>query len=209
MKKIVVAGCGTDVGKTVVSSILVTALDGDYWKPIQCGNLEKSDANRVQEWVPKMKGIIHPSSYSLKAAVSPHHAAQLENRTIDLIQIIPPEGTRTLIIESAGGVLVPLNDKELTIDLFQTWDAYWILVSKHYLGSINHTLLTVEALKNRGINLHSILFNGAPNRYTEEAILTYSKVLCLGRLFQEKSINHKIIQRYAKQWKKILCKHLK
>jgi dethiobiotin synthetase len=201
MIKIIVAGCSTDVGKTIVSAILVKALDGAYWKPVQCGGLAESDSKKVMEWVPSRKDHIYPSAYNLKAGLSPHHAARLEKCQIEAGKIRPPVTACPLIIESVGGILVPLNPDELTLDLFCSWNAIWIVVSKHYLGSINHTLLTVQALKQRKINVHSIIFNGASNPDTEEAILHFSKLPCLGRLLPEQDMNETTINRYASQWK--------
>lgn len=191
MKRIIVAGIGTGVGKTIVSTILVMALEGVYWKPIQT----EPDAEKVQEWWPH----VHPSAYNFATPISPHAAGK-----IDISTIVVPTINRPLVIESVGGVLVPLNLQTLSTDLFATWEATWILVSQHYLGSINHTLLTIEALKRRNIALHSIVFNGEPHSTTEEAILSFSNVPCLGRLLPEKSINTNTLQRYAKEWKKNL-----
>lgn len=202
MKKIVVAGCGTGVGKTVVSAIIAEALQADYWKPVQSGIEIDSDIETFKRLAPACE--VHDPAYSLKAPLSPHHAAKLENIWIDTTQIIPPKHKRPLIIESVGGVMVPLNDKELTLDLFRAWDAVWVIVSKHYLGSINHTLLTVESLKQHGISVHGIVFNGETNSLTEEAILNFSELSCIGRLLPEKNISHIIIKRYAKQWKQNL-----
>jgi dethiobiotin synthetase len=200
MKKIIVAGCGTGVGKTLVSAILVSALKGAYWKPVQCGEAcsEDSDTGLVRNLCGAAK--IYPPVYDLKAPVSPHHAARLENTRIETARIIPPVTTLPLIIESVGGVLVPLNQKELTQDLFSSWEAIWFVVSRHYLGSINHTLLTLEILKRRGISVHSLVFNGKPNPDTEEAILHFSKVPNHFRLIPEAEIHKKTIERYADLW---------
>lgn len=192
MKHIIVAGCGTGVGKTIVSAILAIALDGAYWKPIQT----EPDSETVQQWWPH----VYPPAYHFTTPVSPHQAGK-----VDISHIILPMSERPLIIESVGGVLVPLNMQTLSMDLFATWDASWIIVSRHYLGSINHTLLTIEALKKRNVHIHSIVFNGEPHPPTEEAILSFSKVPCLGRLFPEKNITIKTLKRYAKKWKKNLC----
>lgn len=192
--KIIVAGSGTNVGKTVVSAILSLILQADYWKPIECGS---SDTKTIKKWIAPSK--VHRPIYSFKAPFSPHHAARLENQTIQVDQITPPITAKPLIIESVGGIFVPLTTKILTIDLFASWHFSWILVSKHYLGSINHTLLTVQALKERNISLLGIIFNGTPNPDSETAILENSHIPFLGRLLPER-INLKTLQRYAKQW---------
>lgn len=200
MHKIIVAGTGTDVGKTVVAAILTTLFNGDYWKPIQCGDEENSDTATMKKLIDTTRHNIYPSAYSLKAPLSPHHAARLENISIDLDSIVLPKTSRPLIIEGVGGIFVPLNNTTLSIDLYQTWKCKWIIVSKHYLGSINHTLLTLEVLKQRDISIAGIVFNGEPNPDTETAILEISQPPLLGRLLPETTINPQTIQRYAKEW---------
>lgn len=196
--RILVAGSGTDVGKTVVSAILTTLLDADYWKPIQSGAEENSDSAIMKKWISSQR--IHPPAYSLKAPLSPHHAARLENCTIDAESIIPPQTAHPLIIEGVGGIFVPLSAAALTIDLFASWNCKWVIVSKHYLGSINHTLLTVDALKQRQIPILGIIFNGEPNPDSEEAILNISKIPLLGKLLPETDLSQQTIQKYAKRW---------
>lgn len=200
MHKIIVAGSGTDVGKTIVSAILVTLMKGDYWKPIQCGDEENTDVAVMKKLIDTTNHHIFPPAYSLKEPLSPHHAARLENFSINVDTIIPPKTTRTLIIESVGGIFVPLTTKVLSMDLFKTWESQWIVVSRHYLGSINHTLLTINALKEQKISIAGLIFNGKPNSDSETAILEISKLPLLGRLFPEPHINQKTIQRYVKQW---------
>lgn len=208
MNKIMVAGIGTDVGKTVVSAILTTALDGNYWKPIQCGDKEQSDTNRIKALIDNTKHQIYSSTYCLKHPLSPHHAARLENIAIDPNAIIPPKTTRPLIIEGVGGIFVPLTTSMHTTDLFKTWNCRWIIVSRSYLGSINHTLLTVSALKQLNICISGIIFNGESNPDGEAAILTMTKVPLIGRIYPEQEINKKAIQTYARQWKHTLLTHL-
>ena len=203
MHRIMVAGIGTDVGKTIVSAILTTLLNGDYWKPIQCGDKENSDTVTVKRWLDTTIHAIHPPAYSLKAPLSPHHAARLENTLIRLDSITLPQTTRPLIIEGVGGILVPLAPNILSIDLFESWDCKWVIVSKHYLGSINHTLLTIEVLKKLCLPILGIIFNGEHNPDSESAILEISQVPLLGRLLPEPNLNIQTIQRYAKQWQPI------
>lgn len=200
MSRIMVAGIGTDVGKTVVSAILTTFLQGDYWKPIQCGDEENSDTTTMKDWLDPTNHTIHTPAYSLKAPLSPHHAARLENILIKGDSIPLPQTTRPLIIEGVGGIFVPLTSNISSLDLFKSWNCQWVIVSKHYLGSINHTLLTLEVLKKLGLPILGIIFNGEPNPDSESAILEISQVPFLGRLLPEANINQKTIQRYAKQW---------
>lgn len=196
-----IAGCGTDVGKTVVAAILTNLLKADYWKPIQCGMEDSSDTFMMGQWTDECINTIHHPAYSLKAPLSPHHAARLENISIRTGSIILPKTERTLVIEGVGGIFVPLKTSFLCVDLFQTWSCNWIIVSRNYLGSINHTLLTIEALRQRQIPLAGIIFNGEPNPDSENAILEYSKLSCLGRLLPEPCINLKTIQKYVELWK--------
>lgn len=202
MRKIIIAGTGPDVGKTVVSAILTTLLNGSYWKPVECGS---SDTTIVRQLIDTQKHTIYAPAYCLDAPLSPHHAARLEGLSINVNSIVPPETTSPLIIESVGGVFVPLTTKVLTIDLFSAWkESLWVLVSNHYLGSINHTLLTIEALKQRQISIAGVIFNGKPNPDSEAAILRISKLPLLERLLPESYITTNTIQRYVKQWHHII-----
>lgn len=198
--KIIITGCGTDVGKTVVSAIVTTTVVGDYWKPVQCGEEEESDTHIMKTLLDGAHHHVHLPAYSLKERLSPHHAARIENRMIDLKNIVPPATQNTLVIETAGGILVPLTDNEVSLDLMVSWGGLWIVVSKHYIGSINHTLLTIEALKNRRVSILGIIFNGE-NADSERAILSISGLPFIGRLQHEKLINTKTIQNYAQQWR--------
>lgn len=201
MYKVIVAGCGTDVGKTVVSAILTILLDADYWKPVQCNNEENFDTTTIKNWIDSKRHFVHSPVYSLKSPLSPHHAARLEGITIALDSIVLPHTKRNLIIEGIGGIFAPLTTKDLSIDLFNSWNCQWIIVSKHYLGSINHTLLTINALNQRQIPIVGIIFNGEPNPDSEAAILEISQLPCLGRLLPEDNLNQNTIQRYATEWK--------
>lgn len=196
MKKLFITGIGTNIGKTVVSAILTEALEADYWKPIQSGDLETSDSLKVKNLVSNPKTRIHPEAYRLNQPMSPHAAAKLDNVIIDLEKIELPKTTNNLIIEGAGGLMVPLNDNELIIDLIKKLDAEVILVSQNYLGSINHTLLSIESLKKRNINLLGIVFNGEENTETEQFILKYSGIECLGRIKHHQKITKEVILEY-------------
>jgi len=195
-----VAGIGTDVGKTVVSAILTLLFEGDYWKPIQCGEEEGSDTARLRQWLGPSKHHVHAPAYCFNLPLSPHHAARLNKTPIDPHAITPPETDKPLIIEGIGGVLVPITAQLLTLDLFATWNCQWIVVSRHYLGSINHTLLTIASLKQRHIPILGLIFNGHPNPDTEAAILEMSQLPLLGRLLPEPNLNQQTLQRYAAQW---------
>jgi dethiobiotin synthetase len=196
-----VAGIGTNIGKTVVSAILTILLDGDYWKPIECGNEKDSDTATIKNWIDTTKHSVYPPAYSLKAPLSPYHAARLENTSIQLDTITLPQTIRPLIIEGVGGIFVPLTTKIVTLDVFKSWNCEWVIVSKHYLGSINHTLLTIEALKQHKIPILGVIFNGEPNPESEAAILEISEVPLLGKLLPESYLNQQTLERYVKEWR--------
>jgi dethiobiotin synthetase len=197
MRRLIVTGIGTGIGKTLVSSIFVQALDADYWKPIQAGSLEATDSARVRSLVTAPQASIHPECYRLREPCSPHAAAQSQGIRIVIADMVPPETARPLIIEGAGGLLVPLNDTDLMVDFFQRLDAPVVLVSQHYLGSINHTLLSAEALASRAIPVFGIVFNGNPNPETEDLILRHTAYPLLLNVQPELRWNPGTTQKYA------------
>lgn len=194
--KLFITGIGTDVGKTIASAILTQALEADYWKPIQAGDLDYSDSHKVQQLISNSVSHIFGNSYTLNTAASPHLAAAIDGITIDLQYIKEPKTKSHLVIEGAGGILVPLNDTDCIIDLIQK-DYKVILVSRHYLGSINHTLLTYEALKNRNIPLAGIIFSGDENKASEEIIFKKTGAKFIGRIDNEPYFDQNVIQYYA------------
>jgi dethiobiotin synthetase len=194
--KIFITGIGTDIGKTIVSAIITEALEADYWKPIQAGDLNNSDSHKIESFISNCKTAIHPNSYELQTPASPHLAAELDGIAIDVKEITEPITENHLVIEGAGGIFVPINDTDTIIDLIQP-DYKVIVVSRHYLGSINHTLLTIEALKNRKINIGGIIFNGGENKSSEEIILSKTGIKCIGRIEQEPYFDKNVILEYA------------
>ena len=174
-KPLFITGIGTGIGKTITSAVLVENLKADYWKPIQSGDLDNSDTLSVQSLVTNTKSVFHPEAYRLTQPYSPHRSAALDGIEIDPSAIEIPQTDNTLIIEGAGGLMVPLNDTFLMIDLIQQLDAEVILVVKHYLGSINHSLLSIEALKRRNIPIKALIFNGEPNGSSEQVIKSFAK----------------------------------
>lgn len=174
-KPIFVTGIGTGVGKTIASAILVEKLKADYWKPVQAGDLDQSDTITVKSLVSNSISHFHPEAYRLTQPYSPHKAAALDGIEIDPDKIILPQTGNQLIIEGAGGLMVPLNNNFLMIDLIKKLDAEVVLVSRNYLGSINHTLLSIDALKARGIALRALIFNGNNDSFSEELIERYTK----------------------------------
>ena len=198
--KLFITGIGTDVGKTIASAIITQSLEADYWKPVQAGDLDNSDSHKIQRYISNNKTVIHENSYKLNTPASPHLAAEIDGITIDLKKIIEPSTDNHLIIEGAGGILVPLNDNDSIIDLIQS-DYKVILVSRHYLGSINHTLLTFEALKNRNIAVAGIVFSGDENKASEEIILSKTKAKFIGRIENEPYFDQNVIQYYADKFR--------
>jgi dethiobiotin synthetase len=197
MKKYFITAISTDSGKTLVSAILTNALQADYWKPIQAG-LEETDSNTIRKLLHSGHSIIHPEAYALKQAASPHAAARNEGVEIVLAAIqLPDTNGNDLIIEGAGGVLVPLNDTDVVADLITQFDAEVILVSNQYLGSINHTLLTAQELKRRNIRVKGIVFNGPRNEESERIILKHTGYKVLLHVSPEEKITKEVVTAYA------------
>jgi dethiobiotin synthetase len=194
--KLFITGISTDVGKTIASAIITEALEADYWKPIQAGDLENSDSHKIKAYISNDKTIVYDNSYQLNTPASPHLAAHLDGIAIDLKKIIVPKTKNHLVIEGAGGIFVPLNDNDCVIDLIQK-EYKVIVVSRHYLGSINHTLLTIEALQNRKISVAGIVFSGDENKSTEEIILKKTGIKLIGRIEQEPYFDKNVIKYYA------------
>lgn len=174
MRPIFVTAIDTGIGKTVVSAILVERLKADYWKPIQSGDLDNSDTQTVKRLVTNPATVFHPEAYRLTQPFSPHKSAELDGISIDLNSLKVPETSNQLVIEGAGGLMVPLNDKHFIIDLIQKFEAEVVLVIRHYLGSINHTLLSLSILQQRGIPVSSIVILGENDLYSEKAIRNFA-----------------------------------
>lgn len=197
MKKYFVTAISTDSGKTLISAILTNALQADYWKPIQAGTVQ-TDSATMRTWLHSSHSLIHPEAYVLQHAESPHAAAKKENIEIDIQAIeLPDTSGNDLVIEGAGGVLVPLNDTDVVADLITQFDAEVILVSNIYLGSINHTLLTAQELKRRNIRVKGIIFNGVPNEEAERIILKHTGYKKLLHVYPEEKITTAVINAYA------------
>ncbi len=203
--KLFITGISTDVGKTVASAIIVEALEADYWKPIQAGDLDNSDSHKVKSQISNLKSKIFENSYKLNTPASPHYSAEVDGITIDLNNITEPTTDNHLVIEGAGGVLAPINDTDCVLDLIQP-DYKVIIVSRHYLGSINHTLLTIEALRSRKINIAGIVFSGNENKATESIILNKTRIKCIGRIEQEPYFDKNVIREYANLFRENLLK---
>ena len=196
--KLFITGIGTNIGKTIVSAIITETLQADYWKPIQAGDLDHSDTQKVKDLISNSKTVFHPNSYALQTPASPHFAAELEGITIRIDKISEPKTQNHLVIEGAGGVLVPINKNETILDLIKD-DYQVVIVSENYLGSINHTLLTVEVLQKYKKNILGIVFNGEPNPSTEKIILQKTGLPLLFTLDKEPYFDKNVIAEYVEK----------
>ena len=195
MKKYFVTGISTEVGKTVASAIVVEALQADYWKPIQAGELENCDTQKVERLVSNKKSKFHPNSFALKTPMSPHAAADIDGIKISLKKIVEPKTKNNLVIEGAGGLLVPLNTSETILDIIKP-EYKVIVVSRHYLGSINHTLLTIKLLQEKGFEV-ALIFSGNENKTTEDIIKKMTNINVVGRIEEEPYFDKNVIKEYA------------
>ncbi|WP_179505708.1 MULTISPECIES: dethiobiotin synthase [unclassified Sphingomonas] len=181
MPRYVVTGTDTGIGKTVFSAALASALGAHYWKPVQSGLDDGADRDTVATLAQLPPKRVLPEAYRLTQPLSPHRAAELDGLQIDPARLAPPE-LDNLVVEGAGGALVPITRGTLYADLFAWWNLPVIIVARTGLGTINHSLLTVEALRARGVPIHGIAFVGAANEDNEQTIAAMGKVRRLGRL---------------------------
>lgn len=193
-KPIFITGIGTGIGKTITSAVITEKLQADYWKPIQSGDLDKSDTLKVQSVVSNTKTVFHPETYQLTQPYSPHKSAAIDGVNIDINAFSIPKTDNVLIIEGAGGLMVPLNEHDLMIDLIKKLEAEVILVSQNYLGSINHTLLSWKALLQENIPVKGIIFNGETDEESERYILQYTGLKLIGRVPQLSVIDKQSVQ---------------
>lgn len=173
-KKLFITGIGTEIGKTVCSAILTKYYKADYWKPLQSGDLHYTDSMKITDWVGD-EVYCHPEIYRLQLAASPHQSAAEEGKLIRIEDFQLPETEKKLIIEGAGGLMVPLSDTEFMIDLIEKLNVPVALVVKNYLGCINHTLLSIMALKQRKIPIEYLILNGSFPPDTERIVVNYTE----------------------------------
>jgi dethiobiotin synthetase len=198
---IFVTGIGTGIGKTVISAILTEALEADYWKPIQSGLDETTDTDTVRSLVSNRKTRFMEEAFRLQTPASPHLSARIDNVHIGLEDIVNSferqrDPSRPVVIEGAGGLMVPLNEKDFYPDLIPLLKAKVVVVSAQYLGNINHSLLTAEVLRSRKLPVLGWLFNGTYH-VNEEDIVRWSRFSKIDRIEQEESVDTGMISRYA------------
>lgn len=194
-----VTAIGTDSGKTLVSAILCESFGADYWKPVQAG--DPADSDEVRRLISNSRTRIHPERYKLTIPASPHAAAKADKLKISLSDFDLPTTANRLIVEGAGGCLVPLNDDDLVIDLMGKLKIPVIVVSNLYLGSINHTLLTAEVLRRRQLDIRGLVFNGAPNAESEKVIVRQTQWPVILRIGKEDQVDKSTVLRYASMLK--------
>ena len=201
-----VTAIDTDSGKTLVSAIICEALGADYWKPVQAGL--PRDTEVVETLVSNSQTKFHAEKFLLTTPASPHAAAMIDGVTIALEDFNAPVAN-DLVVEGAGGCLVPLNEKDFVIDLVIHLNCKIIVVADLYLGSINHTLMTMECLAHRNLPVSGIIFNGESNAESERIILHHTQVPCLLRVELERSVDKSVVQKYAILFRKNLHGSLK
>ncbi|UEG49248.1 dethiobiotin synthase [Ferruginibacter lapsinanis] len=196
---VIIAGIHTNIGKTICSAVICQALGYDYWKPVQAGDLENSDSVFIKRVVSNPLCKIHPEAYRLNTPASPHYAAEIDGTTIIKANINLPRSDNNIVIETAGGIMSPLAYNYLNIDLIEQLSLPVILVSNNYLGSINHTLLSVSALRQKNIFLKGLVFSGESNLSSENFIRQYTDLPILFSIPALSEINATSIDNFVKQ----------
>lgn len=169
--KLFITGIGTEIGKTVCSAVLVQHFKAEYWKPVQSGDLHYTDSHKIEAWTDHTH--CYPETYRLQLAASPHQSAREESILIDLDHFQLPETDQPLIVEGAGGLMVPLSDNRFVIDLIDLLNLPAALVVRNYLGCINHSLLSIMTLQQRNIRLEYLILNGNFPEDTERVICSF------------------------------------
>lgn len=207
-KIIAIAGIHTDIGKTVTSAVIAEALGADYWKPVQAGNLDESDSIRVRSLVSNHDSHIHEEAVKLTQPLSPHAAAAIDGKEIDHTTFSLPKTNNTLLVETAGGLLSPISASGTVADFLQHYQLPAILVTKHYLGSINHTLLCIEVMKTRNIPILGLIVSGDANEQSEQFITDYTEVPIIARIPFMHQMNEQTISESAQRIRPSLLQYL-
>ena len=198
MKVIGIVGIDTEVGKTICSAIITEALQADYWKLLQAGDLHQLDSDTVKSLISNTKTKFHKERYLLTEPMSPHAAANIDNIKIEVTDFTLPKTENTLVVEGAGGLMVPINENgDMVVDLMSKLVDEVILVTKNYLGSINHTLLSVELLKQKGVNIKGLIFNGDPNPESERIIQKLTKLKVIAKVPKAETLSKEFVKEIA------------
>jgi dethiobiotin synthetase len=207
-KHIAIAGIHTDIGKTITSAVIAEAIGADYWKPVQAGNLEQSDTIQVCSLISNGTKRVHEEAVQLTQPLSPHAAAVIDGKNVDFTQFELPVTDKFLLIETAGGLLSPVTAKATVADFIQHFKLPAILVSKNYLGSINHTLLSIEVMKARQIPIIGIIMNGDSNKESEQFIEAYTGIPIIARIPHLIPLNPQAVRESAGAIKGSLIRYL-
>ena len=194
-----ITGIGTNVGKTLASAILTEALQADYWKPIQCGELDATDKNNVKNLISNTKTVFHNEVYLFKEPASPHLSSALENTKIITEKIALPITQNSLIIEGAGGILVPLNENDFVIDIAKNLGAEIVLVCQNYLGCINHSLLSIDYLIKNGFEIKGLILNGNFDKAVKSAIINYAEIPIIAEIPHLHQITKETVLQHAQK----------
>jgi len=203
MQSIAILGIHTGIGKTIATAVLAEAMNADYWKPVQAG-MEERDSLTLKQLLTNGNNRVHEEAVKLSQPMSPHAAAAIDGIDIDYTKFVWPKTENTLLVETAGGILSPMSANTTMADFVLYYKMPAILVAQNYLGSINHTLLSIEVLKNRGIPLLGLVINGHANESSETFIEQYSKVPIIARIPHFDTLDNLSISGYAKKIKQAL-----
>ena len=199
-----VTGTDTDVGKTVAAACLLQALDGDYWKPVQSGLRDGTDTATIKKLIKRDGATFFPSAYELKQPLSPHEAARRDGVEIEMKRFRRPNTKRPLVVEGAGGVMVPLNKRALVINLIVKSKLPVIVVARSGLGTINHTLLSLQALREKKCTVLGVIMNGPRNAANVQAIESYGRTRVLWQMTPIKPLNANTVARASQRLAKAL-----
>ncbi|MDR3679488.1 MAG: dethiobiotin synthase [Flavipsychrobacter sp.] len=207
-KNIAIAGIHTDIGKTIASAVIAEAISADYWKPVQAGNLDQSDTINVSSLISNGSQRVHKEAVRLTQPLSPHAAAAIDGINIDHTLFKWPVTNKPLLVETAGGLLSPISGSSTVADLLQYYKLPTLLISKNYLGSINHTLLSIEVMKARHIPILGLIINGDSNAQSEEFIETYTRLPIIARIPHMPQLSQEAISTCASSIKQALLQYL-
>jgi dethiobiotin synthetase len=188
-----ISGIGTGIGKTFVSAVLAEALQADYWKPIQCGMDGGTDSEKVASLISNPNTKIHEESYVFKMPASPHIAANAENVKIMMESVVLPETTNNILIEGAGGLMVPVDEGSYVVDLAAQFETEIILVCSSYLGCINHSLLSIDYLLKNDFQVKGLVLNGNFDKGVKTAIMSYAELPIIAELPQISDISKEAV----------------